>query len=425
MKKSLLKTVVGREGFEIRIHCLGERYIVWLGPLTVRQQREYALHVQSIVDSFKVGTSQEPESLKWFETIPQRIRDRFVAWGMLPAAQTRGITMAQRTVAGWTQLFIDEIDGKARTKNNYHQARTWLLKSIDGKRDIGSVTPGELKRWQGGMKSKLALTSRNSHLKRVKAMFRGAVEDRLIPNNPAIDLKEEKSTKRIDRSRQFFINAATTAMVLRKLPDTNWRLLFCLMRFQGLRRHEVFALDWSNIDWETNELTVPDDTKTGTRTMPIFTETLPHLRDAFEIAEPGDKVVRWKGSQDSLTMRLKRQVTNILGSCWPKACQQLRSTRRTELDAKFAGYVVNEWLGHDSDTAELHYQQVTPEHLLQAASMVTIAPECEIRTEPCTEEPHSTEAHSGQGVPQKAQENQVFVGCASDIITPGRDRTCD
>lgn len=282
--KSLLRQGTKRDGLELRIHCNGKRFIVWVGKLTARQEREYERHVSSVVDSFKVGASPDPVALKWFESVPERIRDKFVSWGMLPALQQRVITQEQRTIAGWTQLFVDELVCKWRTKNNYMQARTWLLKTIDGKRDIGTVTQGDLRRWQTSMTS-LALSTRNKHVKRVKTMFSGAVEDGILQNSPASILKEEKSKKRIDRSRQYFVDAKTTSKVLRALPDTNWRLIFCLMRLQGLRRHEVFAIDWQHIDWETNELTVPAETKTGWRSMPIFAETLEYLQDAYDMAD--------------------------------------------------------------------------------------------------------------------------------------------
>ena len=394
---SLLRNIAARDGYEIRIHAKGERYVVWIGTLTVRQQREYDRHVQSIVDSFKVGASPEPECLRWFDTVPDRIRDKFVAWGMLPPSQRRTLTPEQRTVEGWTRLFIDELaNAKPRTKINYDQARTWLLKTVDGKRDIGAVTQGDMRRWQASMTA-LVMSTRNKHVKRVKTMFAGAVEDGVLASSPAAILKEERSQKRIDRSRQFFVDAAMTEKVIRKLPDTNWKMLFCLMRFQGLRRHEVFAIDWKHIDWETNELTVPADTKTGWRTMPIFPETLKYLQDADLVAEAGEKVIRWKGSQESVTELLRKRVVDAVGECWQKPCQQLRSTRRTELDVVFPPHVVNEWLGHDSATAEKHYQQVTPEHLHRAAMMRTVVDEPKICTASCTADPHRTGENSGIG----------------------------
>ncbi|MEM7559917.1 MAG: hypothetical protein AAF394_12425, partial [Planctomycetota bacterium] len=78
MSKSLLKPVASRDGYEIRIHAKGERFVVWVGKLTARQAREFERHVGSVVDSFKVGASPEPETLKWFETAPERIREKFV-----------------------------------------------------------------------------------------------------------------------------------------------------------------------------------------------------------------------------------------------------------------------------------------------------------------------------------------------------------
>ncbi len=64
--KSLLRRVAKRDGYEVRIHCGGERYVVWIGKLTARQQREYERHVATVVDAFKVGASPEPETLRWF-----------------------------------------------------------------------------------------------------------------------------------------------------------------------------------------------------------------------------------------------------------------------------------------------------------------------------------------------------------------------
>ena len=40
----------------------------------------------------------------------------------------------------------------------------------------------------------------------------------------------------------------------------------------------------------------------------------------------------------------------------------LRSTRRTELEERFANHVVNAWLGHSGAVAAKHYLQVTDEH---------------------------------------------------------------
>lgn len=422
MRASLLKTVAGRNGFELRLHAHGERYVVWIGTLSVRQQREYERHAQSLLDSFKVGASPEPESIRWFDTVPERIRDKFVAWGMLPPVQRRVIKPEQRTVEGWTRLFIDELTSTWRTKNNYEQARTWLLKSVDGSRDVSSITQGDMKRWQTSM-TPLALSTRNKHVKRIKTIFAGAVEDGIISSSPAKCLKEERSLKRIDRSRQQFVDAETSKSVLEKLPGVAWKLIFALMRFQGLRRHEVFAIDWVNIDLSSRELTIPAETKTGWRSMPIFPEILDLLVTIPQQSRTG-KVVQWSRSQESVTQLLKRHVETILGegNCWPKVCQQLRSTRRTELDAEFEPYVVNEWLGHDSRTAERHYQQVTPAHLQRASMMRTVSevPDSDVCTASRTAEPHGTD-ENGKTSKRKNPENATISRAGASQDYPQQD----
>ena len=56
---------------------------------------------------------------------------------------------------------------------------------------------------------------------------------------------------------------------------------------------------------------------------------------------------------------------------WPKTFQNLRATRRTELQEHYQDHVVNAWLGHSSKTAEKHYLQVTDDHWAGAATSLT------------------------------------------------------
>ncbi len=388
--RSLLRKLVSRDGFEARLNARGQRHSVWIGPLTTRQQREWNRHLEEMLSAFKGGSTVDPNSLKFFETVPQRIREKLEGWGMLPPSKRRAVSPEQRTVGGWTQLCIDELNGAWRTKDNYSQARTWLLKFVSSDKDIASVTVGELKRWQASMSTSLGVTTRNKHLKRVKTMFKLAVEDGLISDSPANAVKLERE-ERVDRSRQYFVDASKTQRVMDSLPNTNWKLVFALMRFQGLRRHEVFAIDWHNIDWTRSELTVPAvttsgaKTKTGQRTMPIFPEVMDLLRDQREIVATGAKVVQWTGTEESLSELLRKRVEKVLGQCWPKPCHQLRSTRRTELDREFPRHVVNEWLGHSSEVAEKHYQQITSEDLTKAHGLTTM------RTTAGTPEPLSND----------------------------------
>ncbi len=124
--------------------------------------------------------------------------------------------------------------------------------------------------------------------------------------------------------------------------------------------------------------------------------------------EKSKKVIRWNGTEDSLTELLRKRVEKVLGKCWPKPCHQLRSARRTELDREFPRHVVNEWLGHSSEVAEKHYQQITTEDLAKARNLTTI------RTTAGTPE-HLSE---GQNEHETELVSSIDSGVYVDIVSP-------
>jgi integrase len=58
--------------------------------------------------------------------------------------------------------------------------------------------------------------------------------------------------------------------VLEACPDVEWRLIFALSRFGGLRcPSEHLILSWADLDWERSRFRV-ESPKTGVRWVPIF-----------------------------------------------------------------------------------------------------------------------------------------------------------
>lgn len=344
--------------------------------------REFFRHVEELERAKKLGDTVDIRTLQWVDTLDDAARTKLVRVELIiPRHKTR--TAEQLRLGNFIQAYIDTelADSAENTKRNYAQMKNWLLLHFKEEQDVRTITPQELKRWQRMMangvtsgktkKSPLAIDTRNKHVQRVKTIFAAAVNDRVLTESPAAILREDPKPKRIDRSKQFFVSQELAAKMLQGLPDTNWRLIFCLLRYQGFRRNEVFQLEWSHIDWENSRMTVNVDRKkkTEARECPIFPETLPYLRDALEQAEPGSKVIRWTAKPESLTALLRKHVKRInAGVIWPKILQQLRSTRRTELEERFPAHVCDEWLGHDDETAKRHYKQVTPDHWATAAN---------------------------------------------------------
>jgi hypothetical protein len=158
-------------------------------------------------------------------------------------------------------------------------------------------------------------------------------------------------------------------------PDAQWRLLFALSRFGGLRcPSEHLGLRWGDIDWERGRITVHSP-KTEhhvggeSRQIPIFPELRPHLEEVWEQAEPGTEwvITRYRGDDTNLRTQFQKIIKRAGLTPWPKLWQNLRSTRQTELAESYPMHVVCAWIGNSQAVAAKHYLQVTDEHFSQAA----------------------------------------------------------
>ncbi|XAM00790.1 site-specific integrase [Phycisphaeraceae bacterium D3-23] len=205
-----------------------------------------------------------------------------------------------------------------------------------------------------------------------KQFFTAAVRSRLIPDNPFSDLP---AIVKSNPDRYHYVTREDAASVIDACPNAEWRLLFALARYGGLRvPSETTRLRWADIDWDKNRFTVTSP-KTehhdgqGTRVVPIFPELLPFLRESFELAEPGQ--VYYLPTKRDSTANLRTQLLRIIGRAslepWPKLWQNLRSTRETELADQYPAHVASKWIGNSVAVAAKHYLQVTEDHMAQAA----------------------------------------------------------
>jgi integrase len=211
-------------------------------------------------------------------------------------------------------------------------------------------------------------------VKRAKQFFRAAVRARLIPENPFADVKPPSQA---NPSRLFFVTRDSAAKVLDACPDVEWRLIFALSRFGGLRcPSEHLSLTWPDIDWERDRMRVHSP-KTehleggGDRWVPLFPELKPILAEAFELAPEGALYVinRCRDGNTNLRTQFMRIIRRAGLTPWPKLFHNLRATRETELAAQFPIHVVCAWIGNTEMIAAKHYLQVTDDHYKQAAQI--------------------------------------------------------
>lgn len=176
--------------------------------------------------------------------------------------------------------------------------------------------------------------------------------------------------------------------VLEACPSTEWRCLFALARYGGLRTpSEPFLLTRGDIDFVRGTILVHSP-KTehhegkAKRIMPLFPELREPLEALREIAPDFDPkrpstafifqklrpptAGRGNWRRVNLRSQFERIITRAGLLPWPRLFHNLRASRQTELTDRFPDHVVATWLGNTVRIAKQHYLQVTDAHHAQA-----------------------------------------------------------
>ena len=234
--------------------------------------------------------------------------------------------------------------------------------------------------------------------------------------------------------RFHFISGEQAEAILDACPDTEWRLLFALVRFGGLRVPSgALGLKWTDIDWANGRFVVSSP-KTEhhqgheSREVPLFPELLPHLREAFEQAEPGAEfcITRYRDKKVNLRTGV-RWISKRAGlEPWPKLWQNLRSTRETELADQFPAHVAAAWIGNSVAVAVKHYLQVTDEHFNEAAQNAAQKSSEMSGNERKRETGLEIDPDASSGICRDLQEDSAsFVSSKEEMNGRYRTRTCD
>ncbi|MBI2477679.1 MAG: site-specific integrase [Planctomycetia bacterium] len=251
---------------------------------------------------------------------------------------------------------------------------------------------------------------------RARQFFRAAIKRRLIAAdaNPFGEMKG--IAVQANKDRFYFVSREEAAKVLDACPDSQWRLLFALSRYGGLRcPSEHLALKWADIDWELGRMQVRSS-KTehhegkGSRVVPIFPELRPYLEEVWDAAEPGTEYVitRYRDANSNLRTQLERIIKRAGLETWPKLFQNLRSTRETELAERFPLHVVCAWIGNSQAVAAKHYLQVTDQHFSDATKPVPKS------AQNAAQQAHALARNEAQTIDPANEQTYVLLGNAID-----------
>ena len=344
----------------------GKRRSIRLGKVSLRYAESVKVKVEDLVSADITGHAPADETARWLAGLDSELYDKLARVGL---AKTREVA----TLGAFTRSYIDgRVDIKNSTKISLGQARRYLLDCFSQDRQLRSVTTGDAEDFRMELiRRGLADNTVRRAVGRGRQFFRSAMRRGLIQTNPFDGIA---ASVRANPHRFYFLSRTDAQKVLNHCPDVEWKLIFALARFGGMRcPSEILALTWEDVNWEHNRIRVPSP-KTAhheggaSRMIPLFPELRPLLLEAFEQAEAGAQqvITRYRRDNANLRTQLKRIINRAGLEPWPKLFQNLRSTRETELAEDFPIHVVCKWIGNSQPVAAEHYLQLTDEHFERA-----------------------------------------------------------
>jgi len=287
----------------------GKRRSIRLGKVSQRLAESVQVRVEHLAAAQVTGGAMAAETARWVADLDGQLADKLAAVGLIPKRQ-------RATLGAFLDSYVTaRADVKGSTAIVYGHTRRCLVEYFGADKPLQKITAGDADEWRLWLldHEKLADNTVRRRCGMAKQFLKAAARKRLIVENPFVDLVA--AVRRNDK-RYYFVTRAEAQKVIDACPDAQWRLLFALSRFGGLRcPSEHLGLRWGDVDWERGRITVHSP-KTehhvggASRQIPIFPELRPYLEEVWEQAEPGTEYVitRYRDCNANLRTQLQKII---------------------------------------------------------------------------------------------------------------------
>ncbi len=365
------------KGYRVRfIDHNGQRRAIRLSGINKANATTVAHHVQQLVNWRKSGLNLDSQTAEWIaKKVGQELHEKLSNAGLI---ERRVSLNLGDFVADYIARRSDVEPG---TVTNYHQVRLNLVAFFGYDKPLRDITEKDAAAFRAWLQTdeRQSENTLRRRCGRARQFFTAAIKAKLIDENPFDGMPVSVGGS---KGKTRFITEAESQKILRACPDLQWRLIFSLCRYGGVRcPSEVLALTWENVLWDSSRIVVTaPKTKRyeghETRIIPMFPELAGVLNEAYEAAfdqledkstvVSGPVVTRYTTADQNLRTTFEKIVKRAGLIPWPKPFQNLRATRETELMETYPAHVVVSWIGHSETVAQKHYLQTTDAHFEKA-----------------------------------------------------------
>jgi integrase len=335
-----------------------QRFTISLGGYSERQARTIKSHIEHIQSAAASNTALPPETAAWLRGIGEDLHAKLAKVHLVAPRISREATQ----LGPFFESFVSKRnDLKPNSLRNFKNVQRFAVKHFGADRALGSINRGDAADWKRALLDEYAEATVAMHVKKMRQLYADAIDHHLVSENPFMAVKPGSMS---NADRMYYVPAADMQKVIDACPNQEWRTLFAIARFAGLRiPSEIRHLQFEDIDWEHDRFTVLSPKterheRRDKRIVPIFPAIRPFLLASQEQAEPGTTHVFPTLRGENLRTTAVKIIKRAGLIAWPRIFQNLRSSCETDLATRFPLHVACAWIGNSTGVAMRSYLQV-------------------------------------------------------------------
>jgi len=283
---------------------------------------------------------------------------------------------------------------KPSTLADYRSVVRHHLNPAFGIQPLEDITSADVERWRSSQRA-LSSRTRNKLLVVLQGIFKRAVKVHGLPTNPTVGV--ERHPQRATGDIEVFSPEEVMALVGAAACEQDGAI-YLTAAFTGLRRGELIALHWRDVDfagsvirvrgsYSAGQLTTPKSGKV--RSVPLAPDvarTLARLRERPLLTGDDDPVFVGQagGYLDASALRRRYACALKTAKLRQLRFHDLRHTFGTRMIAKADIRRVQEWMGHSDVQTTMKYLHYAPREddarLVAEAFSLEPKPEIEARS---------------------------------------------
>ena len=257
----------------------GKRKAIRIGKMNAKQSESLKVRVETLSASVASKIPLDSETSAWLGCIGDDLAAKLSSVGLIPE-RPKSVTLA-----GLLAIYAEEKEAGNRpgTRTNHRTITNDLTRFFEPNIVAKALTEADAKAFLDHLrKRELASCTVARRVRRVKSIFAFGVKKKFLSADPFANLI---ATATLPEDRKAYVTVEDAEKLLTAATPV-WRTIIALCRFAGLRcPSEVFRLTWTDVNFATNRMTVPN-VKTSSqsgklyRPCSLFASLRPHLEDA-------------------------------------------------------------------------------------------------------------------------------------------------